>query len=103
MTNKRIKNEQWSVKTLISKIDNNDITKPQFQRKKKWDTLPKKNNTSTPNECDYINFLFKTSPIIGNRLFALPLGFSPKIPNSFAPTGLKYLKLAIRHSGDSYL
>ena len=35
MTDKRIKNEQWSVKQLISKIDNKEITKPQFQRKKK--------------------------------------------------------------------
>ena len=35
MTDKRIKNEQWSVKQLIAKLDNREITKPKFQRKKK--------------------------------------------------------------------
>ncbi len=42
MTDKIIKNEQWSVKQLIAKIDNRELIKPKFQRKKKWDTLPKK-------------------------------------------------------------
>mgnify|MGYP006137424865 CR=1 FL=1 len=57
MTDKRIKNEQWSVKQLMSKIDNKDITKPKFQRKKKWDTLPKKN--ISPNDYAYIKFLYE--------------------------------------------
>jgi len=34
MTDHIIKNEQWYVKDLISKIDNNLIKKPQYQRKK---------------------------------------------------------------------
>ena len=34
MTVKKIKNEQWPVRELISKIDNKDIVKPKFQRKK---------------------------------------------------------------------
>ena len=42
MSNKRIKNEQWYVNELISKINNKDIIKPKFQRKKKWDILQKK-------------------------------------------------------------
>lgn len=35
MTTKIIKNEQWSVRTLISKINNKEIIKPKFQRKNK--------------------------------------------------------------------
>ena len=68
MTDKRIKNEQWSVKQLISKIDNKDITKPKFQRKKKWDTLPKKN--SSPNDYAYIKFLYDTE----NSVHAITFG-----------------------------
>ena len=68
MTDKRIKNEQWSVKQLISKIDNKEITKPQFQRKKKWDTLPKKN--SAPNDYSYIKFLYDTE----NSVHAITFG-----------------------------
>ena len=68
MTDKRIKNEQWSVKTLISKIDNKDITKPKFQRKKKWDILPKKN--SSPNDYYYIKFLYDTE----NSVHAITFG-----------------------------
>ena len=69
MTDKRIKNEQWSVKQLISKIDNKDITKPKFQRKKKWDIFPKKNKSS-PNELDYIKFLYDTE----NSVHAITFG-----------------------------
>jgi hypothetical protein len=58
MTDKRIKNEQWSVKELISKINNQEINKPKFQRKRKWDILPKKD--CNPNEKAYIQFLFDT-------------------------------------------
>lgn len=68
MTNKRIKNEQWSVKQLISKIDNKEITKPKFQRKKKWDSLPKKN--SSPNDYAYIKFLYDTE----NSVHAITFG-----------------------------
>ena len=68
MTDKRIKNEQWSVKQLISKIDNKEITKPKFQRKKKWDTLPKKN--ISPNDYAYIKFLYDTE----NSVHAITFG-----------------------------
>jgi hypothetical protein len=68
MTDKRIKNEQWSVKELISKIDNKEIKKPKFQRKQKWDTLPKKN--SSPNDYAYIKFLYDTE----NSVHAITFG-----------------------------
>ena len=59
MTDKRVKHEQWSVKELISKINNREIIKPKYQRKRKWDILPKKKN-NTPNEKSYIKFLYET-------------------------------------------
>ncbi len=68
MTDKRIKNDQWSVKQLIAKVDNGEIIKPKFQRKKKWDTLPKKN--SSPNEYAYIKFLYDTE----NSVHAITFG-----------------------------
>ena len=58
MTSKYIKNEQWSVKLIMSKIDNGEINKPKYQRKQKWDDTPKKDNN--PNKKAYIEFLFKT-------------------------------------------
>lgn len=68
--NKRIKNEQWSVKELISKINQGDISKPKFQRKKKWDLLPKNNESDIPNEQSYIQFLFDTE----NSVHAITFG-----------------------------
>jgi hypothetical protein len=68
MTDKIIKNEQWSVKQLIAKIDNRDITKPKFQRKKKWNTHPTKNNL--PNDYAYITFLYDTE----NSVHAITFG-----------------------------
>jgi len=68
MTDKRIKNEQWYVKTLISKIKNKEIFKPKFQRKRKWDTIPKKENI--PSEKNFINFLYKT----GNSVHPITFG-----------------------------
>ena len=68
MTEKRIKNEQWSIKELISKINNQEISKPKFQRKRKWDILPKSDNT--PNEKSYIQFLFDTE----NSVHAITFG-----------------------------
>ena len=59
MTGKLIENKQWSVCDLKTRIDNNEIKKPKFQRKKKWDIKHKKNNS--PNESDYIHFLYKTN------------------------------------------
>ena len=53
-----IKNENWYVKNLASKILNGEIYKPKYQRKRKWDLLPKKENV--PSEKKYIEFLFDT-------------------------------------------
>tara|TARA_B100000073_G_C23716049_1_gene565965 strand:+ start:194 stop:2041 length:1848 start_codon:yes stop_codon:yes gene_type:complete len=68
MTDHYIKNEQWYVKDLISKIDNTLIKKPQYQRKRKWDITHKKENT--PNEKSYIEFLFKKK----NSVHAITFG-----------------------------
>lgn len=58
MTDKIIKNENWYVKNLASKISNGEIYKPKYQRKRKWDLIPKKENI--PSEKKYIEFLFDT-------------------------------------------
>jgi hypothetical protein len=68
MTDKRIKNEQWSVNELISKINKQEISKPKFQRKRKWDILPK--NENNPNEKAYIQFLYDTE----NSVHAITFG-----------------------------
>lgn len=47
MTNKSIKNDQWTVKHLLSKIKNNEIYKPKYQRMRKWNVLPDKNTYNT--------------------------------------------------------
>jgi hypothetical protein len=52
MTEKRVKNEQWYVKELANKVDSKEICKPKYQRKRKWDILPKKENV--PSEKQYI-------------------------------------------------
>lgn len=57
MTDKIVKNEQWSITELISRIKKAGITKPKFQRKKKWTKLPLKKKTA-PNDYEYIKFLF---------------------------------------------
>ena len=70
MTTKIIKNEQWSVKQLMQKISNKEIRKPKYQRKKKWDTLPKKKKNSSPNVKAYIEFLYETE----NSVHAITFG-----------------------------
>lgn len=65
---KMIKNEQWTVKQLISMIKSGNIIKPKYQRKKKWDVLPKKDKV--PNEKDYILFLYETN----NSVHAITFG-----------------------------
>ena len=55
MSDRRVKNEQWYIKDLIQKIERKDIHKPKFQRKKKWDIQPKRENI--PSEQKYIEFL----------------------------------------------
>ena len=68
MGEKIIKTEQWTVKAMISRIENKEIQKPDFQRKKTWDIIPKNNNT--PNEKSYIEFLLKTQ----NSVHAITFG-----------------------------
>lgn len=70
MTEKHIKNEPWTVKHLISKINNQEIIKPKFQRKKKWDREHISGKESTPNEYSYINFLYETK----NSVHPITLG-----------------------------
>lgn len=77
MTDERIKQEQWYVKELIYKINNKTINKPKFQRKRKWDILPKKENT--PNEQSYIKFLFRRA----NTVHAITFGQYTKIGNIY--------------------
>jgi len=60
MTDKQIRNDSWRVETLITKIKHKSIKKPKFQRKKKWDILPRKGKNN-PNEQAYIQFLYKNS------------------------------------------
>ena len=68
MTGKRIKNEQWNVKELISQIMTGSISKPKYQRRKKWYMLPSKPNT--PDEQSYIKFLLRTR----NSVHAITFG-----------------------------
>jgi hypothetical protein len=68
MTDKRIKNEQWSVKELINKITEKEISKPKFQRKRKWDIHPINENNA--NEKAYIQFLYDTE----NSVHAITFG-----------------------------
>jgi hypothetical protein len=68
MTDKRIKNEQWSVKELMGKITEKEISKPRFQRKRKWDLLPVNENNA--NEKAYIQFLYDTE----NSVHAITFG-----------------------------
>lgn len=67
-----VKNEQWYVKDLISKIKKGDIVKPKYQRKKKWDFKPKKE--SNPDVKSYIQFLFQTK----NSVHAIAFGHTVK-------------------------
>ena len=58
--NKSIKNEQWTVKQLLSKVKNNEIYKPKFQRKAKWPILPAAKKDNAPSKKKYIQFLYDT-------------------------------------------
>jgi len=58
MTDKVIKNECWFIKHLVSKVENGEIYKPKYQRKRKWDRYQIKENI--PSEKEYIVFLFDT-------------------------------------------
>ena len=76
MTDKRIKNEQWPVKELVSKINDEQISKPQFQRKRKWDITPQKD--SVPNERAYIDFLYERQ----NSVHAIAFGEENTLHNT---------------------
>lgn len=56
---KNIETKTISVAELKSDIDNKKLSKPGFQRKAKWEKLPRE-NTKVPNKKDYISFLNKT-------------------------------------------
>ena len=66
---KSIKNDTWTVKELITKIDNKEIDKPKFQRKKKWSLKPDKNTRHTPNEKSFIEFLYKNNNSVHSITF----------------------------------
>jgi len=69
MTTKNIKNEDWTVDTLKHKVTQGEIYKPKYQRKRKWEILPKKNDKH-PSEKKYIEFLFETH----NTVHAITFG-----------------------------
>lgn len=60
MTDKHIKNENWYVKTLLSKVKTNEIYKPKYQRKRKWELFPNSKKENVPSEKKYIEFLYDT-------------------------------------------
>ena len=68
MTDKRVENRQWYIKTLAAMVSNGEIDKPKFQRKRKWNKLPKKDNY--PSDKRYIEFLYAT----GNSVHAITFG-----------------------------
>jgi len=55
---KQIDNKQWSVEVLIEMVNNKEIIKPKFQRKRKWDVKPMKEHV--PSEKNFIEFLYET-------------------------------------------
>lgn len=56
---KSIVNTSWTVKSLIDRLNKNEILKPKFQRKRKWIKLPDNKNENIPCEKKYIEFLFE--------------------------------------------
>jgi hypothetical protein len=76
MTDKMVKNEQWYIKFLASKVSNGEIDKPKFQRKRKWKKLPQKDNY--PSDKRYIEFLYATR----NSVHAITFGrYGDKLSN----------------------
>lgn len=65
---KQIKNENWTIKLLASKVVSREIYKPKYQRKRKWNLFPKKVNV--PSEKKYIEFLYDAS----NSVHAITFG-----------------------------
>ena len=62
-----VENTSWTINTLHTKIS--IITKPKFQRDKRWLILPHKNKKK-PNYKDYMRFLIKNK----NSVFPISLG-----------------------------
>ena len=52
-----VDNPRWPVGKLVGQIENGSISKPQFQRKKKWTIHP--SGKSVANERSYIEFLYR--------------------------------------------
>lgn len=73
MTERYIKNDKWYVKDLVSKVFCKILIKDKYQRKRKWDTIPKSENV--PNERSFIEFLFK------NKNTVFPITFGQNIVN----------------------
>ena len=69
MLTKTIRTEQWEVRTLMNYIHTGQIEKPKFQRKKKWNILPQKEDKA--NERKYIDFLFTTKHTIQPITFGI--------------------------------
>lgn len=55
---KQIDNKQWYIDIIIEMVNNKDIVKPKFQRKRKWDIKPLKDYV--PSEKKFIEFLYET-------------------------------------------
>ena len=52
-----VDNTKWTVGKLVGQIENGSISKPRFQRKKKWTTRPSGKNVA--DERTYIEFLYR--------------------------------------------
>jgi hypothetical protein len=68
MPYKEFKVETWTAEKLAMKVSSKEIYKPKFQRKRKWDKLPQKENF--PSDKKYIEFLFDTH----NSVHAITFG-----------------------------
>jgi len=66
---KQIKNEQWSVADINTRIENKEIVKDKFQRPKKWSILPD-NKTERASVREFIDFLSETQ----NSVHAITFG-----------------------------
>lgn len=67
---KLIKPDQWSISILYKKIENKELSKPKYQRKKKWLLAPNnKTKGKTPNIKEYIEFLLEH----GNSVHSITL------------------------------
>ena len=44
---KKIENKQWTVEELVKMVEMKQISKPKFQRQRRWITLPDKNKSKS--------------------------------------------------------